>query len=103
MFCIYSDTFINILKLDSHFFYNIGLTQMLSCGIVLRKGESLFFMPKICIMEVEVMRNRITLACSECKQRNYSTTKDKKAMPDKMEIKKYCKFCKTHTLHKETK
>ena len=28
---------------------------------------------------------------------------DKKVMPDRMEIKKYCKFCKSHTLHKETK
>ena len=49
------------------------------------------------------MRVKITLACTECKQRNYSTTKDKKVMPDRMEIKKYCKFCKAHTLHKETK
>ena len=31
------------------------------------------------------MRTRITLACTECKQRNYSTTKDKKVMPDRME------------------
>ena len=49
------------------------------------------------------MRTRITLACTECKQRNYNTTKDKKAHPDRMETKKYCRFCKTHTLHKETK
>ena len=41
------------------------------------------------------MRTKITLACTECKQRNYETTKDKKTMPDRMEIKKYCKFCKT--------
>ncbi len=27
----------------------------------------------------------------------------KKTHPDRMEIKKYCRFCKTHTLHKETK
>lgn len=53
--------------------------------------------------EVNILRTRITLACTECKQRNYSTTKDKKVMPDRMEIKKYCKFCKAHTLHKETK
>lgn len=53
--------------------------------------------------EVTILRTRITLACTECKQRNYSTTKDKKVMPDRMEIKKYCKFCKSHTLHKETK
>jgi large subunit ribosomal protein L33 len=49
------------------------------------------------------MRTKITLACTECKQRNYDTTKDKKTMPDRMEIKKYCRFCKKHTLHKETK
>ena len=49
------------------------------------------------------MRTKITLACTECKQRNYNTTKDKKAHPDRMETKKYCIFCKTHTLHKETK
>lgn len=53
--------------------------------------------------EVEVVRTRITLACTECKQRNYNMTKDKKAHPDRMETKKYCRFCKTHTLHKETK
>ena len=49
------------------------------------------------------MRKKITLACTECKQRNYNTTKDKKTHPDRMETKKYCRFCKTHTLHKETK
>ena len=49
------------------------------------------------------MRTKITLACTECKNRNYNTTKDKKAHPDRMETKKYCRFCKTHTLHKETK
>ena len=48
------------------------------------------------------MRTRITLACTECKQRNYNTTKDKKAHPDRMETKKYCRFCKKHTMHKET-
>ena len=54
-------------------------------------------------LEVEVVRVKITLACTECKQRNYNTTKDKKTHPDRMETKKYCKFCKSHTLHKETK
>jgi len=44
-----------------------------------------------------------TLACTECKQRNYQTNKNKKNDPDRLEIKKYCKFCKKHTLHKETK
>ena len=55
------------------------------------------------IFRRNTMRTRITLACTECKNRNYDTTKDKKTHPDRMEIKKYCRFCKTHTLHKETK
>ncbi len=49
------------------------------------------------------MRTRITLACTECKNRNYDTKKDKKTHPDRMETKKYCRFCRKHTLHKETK
>ncbi len=49
------------------------------------------------------MRDIITLACTDCKRRNYSTTKNKKTTPDRLELKKYCKFCKKHTPHKETK
>ncbi len=51
----------------------------------------------------EIMRVKITLACTECKQRNYNTKKNKKNDPDRLEMKKYCKFCKKHTLHRETK
>ncbi|MFH1875058.1 MAG: 50S ribosomal protein L33 [Pseudomonadota bacterium] len=49
------------------------------------------------------MRNIIQLACAECKNRNYSTTKNKQKMPARFEIKKYCRFCRKHTEHKETK
>ena len=49
------------------------------------------------------MRNAVTLACTECKQRNYQTNKNKKNNPDRIEMKKYCKFCKKHTLNRETK
>jgi len=49
------------------------------------------------------MRNIITLACTDCKRRNYSTTKNKRTTPDKVELKKYCRFCRKHTVHKETK
>jgi large subunit ribosomal protein L33 len=49
------------------------------------------------------MRSIITLSCTECKRRNYSTMKNKRTTPDKLEFKKYCRFCRTHTVHKETK
>ncbi len=48
------------------------------------------------------MRSLVTMACTECKQRNYQTN-NKKNDPDRIELNKYCKFCKKHTLHKETK
>ena len=41
--------------------------------------------------------------CTVCKNRNYSSMKNKKKNPDKLERSKFCKFCKKHTLHKETK
>ena len=58
---------------------------------------------KFPIMEVPFMRVKITLSCTECKQRNYNTMKNKKNNPDRLEMNKYCRFCKKHTLHKETK
>ena len=48
-------------------------------------------------------RIKIVLACSECKQRNYNTIKNKKNDPDRLEMSKYCRFCKKHTSHKEAK
>ena len=44
----------------------------------------------------------VTLACSECKARNYKTTKSRESA-QALEIRKYCKQCKHHTLHRETK
>ncbi|HAG51450.1 MAG: 50S ribosomal protein L33 [Deltaproteobacteria bacterium GWC2_42_51] len=49
------------------------------------------------------MRDIITLACSDCKNRNYTTTKNKKTTPDRLELKKYCRHCRKHTVHKEAK
>lgn len=48
-------------------------------------------------------RDRIVLACSECKQRNYDTKKNKLNTTSKLELKKYCRFCRKHTDHVETK
>ena len=48
-------------------------------------------------------RERVVLACGECKQRNYDTTKNKRLHPERVEFRKYCRFCNKHTLHKETR
>ncbi|MEA1986624.1 MAG: 50S ribosomal protein L33 [Candidatus Marinimicrobia bacterium] len=49
------------------------------------------------------MREIITLECTKCKNRNYSTKKNKRLHPKRVEYKKYCKFCRSHQIHKETK
>ena len=43
------------------------------------------------------VRVAITLACTECKRRNYQTTKSKRNTPDRVEFRKYCRWCGTHT------
>ncbi len=49
------------------------------------------------------MRVKVIMACQECKQRNYTTMKNKKNNSERIELNKYCPFCKKHTPHKETK
>ncbi len=49
------------------------------------------------------MRITVHLACIECKERNYSTKKNKKNNPDRIELKKFCPRCNNHTLHRETR
>ncbi len=48
-------------------------------------------------------RDIVTLACNECKRRNYTSTRNKKTSPDRLELQKYCRFCRSHTVHRETK
>src|SRR5207253_10881476 len=49
------------------------------------------------------VRVAITLACTECKRRNYQTNKSKRNNPDRVEFKKYCRWCGHHTPHRETR
>ena len=49
------------------------------------------------------MRVNILLACTECKRRNYATVKNKKNTTGRVERKKFCPRCRTHTVHRETR
>jgi large subunit ribosomal protein L33 len=49
------------------------------------------------------MRINILLACTECKRRNYATSKNKKNTTSRLELKKFCPWDKKMTLHRETK
>ncbi len=94
---------VEVLAIWGKLFYNLVVCP--GCGL-------LFLLQKTVtdfdgIWEVSKLasdkRIKVTLACSECKQRNYNTMKNKKNDPDRLEMNKYCRFCKKHTSHKETK
>ena len=46
----------------------------------------------------------VALECTGCNGNNrYHIRKNKKVQRDKLEIKKYCKLCNKHLIHKETR
>ncbi len=45
----------------------------------------------------------INLACSECKNRDYTTTKNKKNDTQRLELKKYCPTCREHKVYREVR
>lgn len=49
------------------------------------------------------IRATIYLACTQCKERTYTTQKNRRNDPNRLEIKKYCPRCRTHVVHKEVK
>jgi len=49
------------------------------------------------------IREIVTLQCTECKRRNYTTTRNKKKSTDKIEKKKFCRYDRKHTVHREVK
>jgi large subunit ribosomal protein L33 len=56
-------------------------------------------------MASKAKENRIviTLACTECKERNYTTMKNRKEHPDRMTLRKFCPRCRAVREHRETK
>ena len=44
---------------------------------------------------------KIALQCTECKQKNYTTEKNRRNTPNKLELMKYCPFEHKHTLHRD--
>ncbi|MEK7607717.1 MAG: 50S ribosomal protein L33 [Patescibacteria group bacterium] len=47
--------------------------------------------------------NLIKLKCEACKRANYYTRKNKKLVERKIALKKFCNWCRKHTVHKEAK
>ena len=48
-------------------------------------------------------RVRVTLECTECKRRNYNSSKNRMNQRERIELKKYCRWCRSSLLHRETR
>ncbi|HUT36742.1 MAG TPA: 50S ribosomal protein L33 [Planctomycetota bacterium] len=46
-------------------------------------------------------RDYVTLECTECGEQNYRTSKRLKGGTARLELKKFCRRDRRHTLHKE--
>jgi len=55
------------------------------------------------VMAKKAIRRVITLACTECKEHNYTTEKNRRNDSSRLELNKFCPRCREHTLHRETK
>ncbi|MDQ1739277.1 MAG: large subunit ribosomal protein, partial [Pseudonocardiales bacterium] len=60
-------------------------------------------LPKGTTVAATEVRPKITLACQECKHRNYITKKNRRNDPDRLDLKKFCPNCGKHTAHRETR
>jgi len=49
------------------------------------------------------VRPVVTMECTECRERNYTTEKSRRNDPQRIELQKFCRRCGKHTLHRETK
>jgi large subunit ribosomal protein L33 len=45
----------------------------------------------------------INLGCTECRERTYHSSKNRRNSPNRMELNKYCPRCRTHRLHREVR
>ncbi|MCL4370669.1 MAG: 50S ribosomal protein L33 [Chloroflexi bacterium] len=48
-------------------------------------------------------RTTITLACTVCRERNYTTSKNRRNDPDRLALERFCSRCRKHTTHRETR
>ncbi len=54
-------------------------------------------------MPKSLNRPKVTMACVECRERNYITTKHRVTQRERIELRKYCPRCRKHELHRETR
>jgi len=79
----------------------VGGGASLSCPVSRRSDPDNAYQSKN--MARGDVRIAVTLACEDCKRRNYQTNKSKRNDPERIQLRKYCRWCRRHTSHRETR
>ena len=45
----------------------------------------------------------IHLACTECRERTYTSSKNRRNDPERLELNKFCPRCRVVRMHRETR
>ncbi|MBI4200448.1 MAG: 50S ribosomal protein L33 [Chloroflexi bacterium] len=45
----------------------------------------------------------VTLGCTECRERTYTTSKNRRNDSGRLELHKFCPRCRTHRVHREVR
>ncbi|HLB11546.1 MAG TPA: 50S ribosomal protein L33 [Dehalococcoidia bacterium] len=45
----------------------------------------------------------IHLACTQCRQRTYTSSKNRRSDPERLELSKFCPRCRAHITHREAR
>ncbi len=45
----------------------------------------------------------VVLACTECRSRNYTTSKNRVKHQERLELRKFCPTCRRHVSHRESR
>src|SRR3989304_965642 len=61
------------------------------------------FEGEVYVLAKEEDRAVVERACTECRNRNYVTTKNRRNDPDRMELRKFCPRCRGHRQHREAR
>ena len=48
-------------------------------------------------------RVHVPLESPQCRRRNYITQKNRHNNRERIELRKYCRWCSTHTAHRESR
>ena len=78
-------------------------SPILPAGSVIKLASLFLILYSKFMAQSKLKEQMIRLRCEPCKRINYYGRKNKKTVERKIELQKFCKWCRKHTTHKEAR